>query len=68
MTAFTTSGLSEAMAVRAGTDEWPGATLDEVRHASRTARNLAKDPSTQVQLVEGPGRCMVNQTHHVAMF
>jgi len=56
------------MAVRAGTDEWPGATLDEVRHASRTVRNLAKDPSTQVQLAEGPGRCMVNQTHHVAMF
>jgi len=56
------------MSVRAGTDEWPGATLDEVHHASRTTRNLTKDLSTQVLLVEVPGRCMVNRTHHVTMF
>jgi len=43
------------MAVRAGTNKWPGATLDKVRYAWRTAHNLAKDPSTQAQLVEGQG-------------
>jgi len=68
LAAFTVSGISQAMTVRVGTDEWPGATLAEVRHAARTASNLSKDASTQVQLVYCQGRCMASATHHVALF